>query len=464
MSIDKQKNFNCVAAAEHLHEYLDGELQPDLRAVMEQHLASCADCSATLAQLRQIETAHQQLDARLELPAEEYWQVLPQRVMEKVKASEKRRLLALPKLPRLKSSAKHAPVSGRAPKQDLLHLTPAVQKFLRGPAKYVLPLAAVAAFCFFMIREFWEKPETSITTVATSEQPAARLEPKETFEKAIPSSPQPAQEKLTEKPIAAAKKLLPAQRKTDLAPDSFLVAAAVQGAGGRQGADLSLYTKVDSPITFSERNLTPPAPSQAGESDIKTEAPLSIPEEKISLPVAQSFVKAKDQPAAPAEEAARQQEVKVLSAADLEKEAQSRDDQARLSRSRAAVSSAEGRVGVSVLGKGAAITQKSSEYDKTQQRAQQTSDLKKREKIWRDFLKSDPDSSYRALAISHLAQTLAAASDSTTKLDQLERNLAYFQDHAATLRPLMGAQQFERELARLQMLVNIRRNAPIKKP
>jgi hypothetical protein len=86
--------------------------------------------------------------------------------------------------------------------------------------------------------------------------------------------------------------------------------------------------------------------------------------------------------------------------------------------------------------------------------------LKKREKIWRDFLKSDPDSSYRVLAVSHLAQTLAAASDSTTKLDQLEKNLAYFQDHATTLRPLMGAQQFERELARLQMLVNRRKASP----
>jgi hypothetical protein len=93
-------------------------------------------------------------------------------------------------------------------------------------------------------------------------------------------------------------------------------------------------------------------------------------------------------------------------------------------------------------------------FAETLQRAQQTTDLKKREKIWRDFLKSDPDSSYRALAVSRLAQTLAAASDSTTKLDQLEKNLAYFQDHAATLRPLMGAPQFERELARLQTLVN----------
>jgi hypothetical protein len=109
------------------------------------------------------------------------------------------------------------------------------------------------------------------------------------------------------------------------------------------------------------------------------------------------------------------------------------------------------------MSKSAAYAPAGAGFAETLQRAQQTTDLKKREKIWRDFLKSDPDSSYRALAISHLAQTLAAASDSTTKLDQLEKNLAYFQEHATTLRPLMGAPQFERELARLQMLMSRRK-------
>ncbi|GEM_PF-6815953 len=458
MSITNQKNFGCVAAAEHLHEYLDGELKSEPRVAMEQHLASCADCAATLAQLRQIETAHRRLDEQIQPPPEAYWQTLAPRVMERVKLSEKRRLLALPKLPRLKSPIKRTSLGESTPTRDLLYLPPAMQKFLRGSGKYVLPLAAVAAFCFFMIRELWEKPETSITTVATSEQPAARLEPEATFEKSLSATPQSAQESLTENPVAAAKKPLPAQRETGSVQDSFLVAAAVQGAEGKQGAGLSLYAKADSPITFSERNLAARAPSQAGEIDKKTEAPLSLPEEKISQPVAQSFVKAKDQPAAPAEEAALQQEVKILSAADRENEAQNRDDQARLSRSRAAVSSAEGRGGVSAFGKRAAMTQKSSEYDEAQQRAQQTSDLKKREKIWRDFLKSDPDSSYRVLAVSHLAQTLAAASDSTTRVEQLEKNLAFFRENAVMLRTEMGGEAYDRTLARLQSLLNFRKS------
>jgi hypothetical protein len=458
MSINNQKNFDCVAAAERMHEFFDGELQSELRAAMEQHLASCADCAATLAQLRQIEAAHRRLDEQILPPPEAYWQTLPSRVMERVKLSEKRRLLALPKLPRLKSPIKPTPLAEPTTKRDLLYLSPALQKFLRGSGKYVLPLAAVAAFCFFMIRELWEKPETSITTVATSEQRSARLEPKETLKKAIPSTPQPAQEKLAEKTEVAAKKLHPTPRKIGLAQDTFLVAAAVQGAGGRQGADLSLYTKVDSPITFSERNLAPPAPSQAAERDMKAEALLSSAEEKPSQPVAQSFVKAKDQAAAPAEEAALQQEVKILSAADLEKEAQGRNDQARPSRSRAVVSSAEGRGGVSALGKRAVMTQKSSEYDEAQQRAQQTPDLKKREKIWRDFLKSNPDSSQRGMAMAELARTLAAASDSTTRVEQLEKNLTFFRENAVMLRAGMGGEAYDHTLARLQSLLNFRKS------
>lgn len=440
-----------------MHEFLDGELQSDLRATMEAHLASCADCAVTLAQLRQIETAHQQLDEQIQPPPEAYWQALPSRVMERVKLSDKRRLLALPKLPRLKSPNKRTPLAEPTREHDLLYLSPAMQKFLHGSGKYVLPLAAVAAFCFFMIRELWEKPETSIMAVATSEQPAARLEPKEAFEKAMPSTPQPAQETLAEKPEVAAKKLHRTQRETGLAQDSFLVAAAAQGAEGRQGAGLSFYIKIDSPITFSERNLAVRAPSQTGEVGTKAEAPVSISAEKPSQPVPESFVKAKDQPAAPAEETALRQEVKILSAADRENEAQGRDDQRRLSHSRAAVSSAEDRSGVSTPGKRAAMTQKSSAYAEAQQRAQQTSDLKKREKIWRDFLESDPDSSWRAMAIFELARTLAAASDSTTKPAQLEKTIAFYHEHAATLRAQMGAAEYDRQFARLQMLLNFRK-------
>jgi anti-sigma factor RsiW len=453
MSIDKQKNFNCVAAAEHLHEYLDGELQPDLRAAMEQHLVSCADCSATLAQLRQIETAHQQLDARLESPAEEYWQALPQRVMDKVKASEKRRLLALPKLPRLKSPVKRAPVNEPALKPDLLYLTPALQKFLRGPAKYVLPLAAVAAFCFFMIGELREKPAASIMTASAPEQPKAEAQSareESLLEKSNVSEPAPMAEAPTQKSVLGPRTALKrADEKIVLSRDTLL-ASANQVAGAGQDLDVSAPAggafKADAPKPISLSEAQP----QAAEADIVS------PE----LRQAQTFVatgsKAKDQPAAPLEKEVRYR------AENLKTEtAKTADDQlAQAAESRAKKISTAGRMGVSSSAAMRTVENiNESRYHQTLQSAQQTTDLKKREKIWRDFLKSNPDSSLRAIATVDLARTLAAASDSTTKPEQLEKTLAFFRDNAAVLRPQMGAQEFDREVARLRMLLNFRRPA-----
>jgi hypothetical protein len=175
-----------------------------------------------------------------------------------------------------------------------------------------------------------------------------------------------------------------------------------------------------------------------------------------------SSEEAKDQPAVAVEQAnlsVDKQEVEKRAEAVSAEESRVRDDEsrARSAQHYSRQPSTSGRVGISTLQKSVASDPARSGFAETLQRAQQTTDLKKREKIWRDFLKSDPDSSYRALAVSHLAQTLAAASDSTTKLDQLEKHAEYFRENATILRPLMGAQQFERELARLQTLVNRRK-------
>jgi hypothetical protein len=466
MSINNQKNFDCVAAAERLHEFLDGELEFDLRLAMERHLASCADCAKTFAQLRQIENAHRQLDAQLEPPAEDYWQVLPQRVMERVKASERRRLLALPKLPRFKSAVQRAPAVEKPPTSDLLHLSPAVQKFLRGPARYVLPLAAVATFCFFMIRELREKPAATVmmeSPTMTAEREAAPE----------PSTPATIDEAPAKKSATAPSELLATAQEAKMSrKDMPLESAGQAGAGGERGPELVVGRS-------SGVAAQPMISTKAGESlsGFAATAPSAAKMERDSLPVLTmreikpasqlivSSEKAKEQPAAN-EQAALAVVTPAADKPEAEKRAESAgaEEERAFDAARARSSprdsrqpAAAGRVGISTMSKSAAYAPAGAGFAETLQRAQQTTDLKKREKIWRDFLKSDPDSSYRALAISHLAQTLAAASDSTTKLDQLEKNLAYFQEHATTLRPLMGAPQFERELARLQMLMSRRK-------
>jgi len=440
--IDEQKNFDCVAAAEHLHEYLDGELKPELRAAMEQHLASCADCAATLAQLRQIEMAHQQLDARLESPSAEYWQTLPLRVMEKVKASEKRRLLALPKLPRLKSPIKRAEP---APKQDLLYLTPAVQKFLRGSAKYILPLAAVAAFCFFMIGELRDKSEAPIMTASAPEQPQAEMQsaPEESL-LGKANVAEPARIAEAPKPALGTGKVLQRSDKKVISPQDALLPSANQAAGaGGVATTAGGERKADE----SKPAVLAAAQPEAAELDIVA------PELKQAQSLAATAAKAKDQPAAPLEK-----EVSYRAEGLKTEAAKITDDQlAQSAESRAKKVSTAGRMGVSSSAMRTTGNIDESRYHQTLQRAQQTTDLKRREKIWRDFLKSNPDSSLRAMATVDLARTLAA-SDSTTKPDQLEKNVAFYREHAATLRSQMGTAEYDREFARLQMLLNFRKS------
>jgi len=441
----KQKNFDCAAATEQLHEYLDGELKPDLHAAMALHLASCADCAATLAQLRQIETAHQQLDARLELPAEEYWQMLPQRVMEKVKASEKRRLLALPKLPRLKSPVKRAEPT---PKQDLLYLTPAVQKFLRGPAKYILPLAAVAAFCFFMIGELRKKPEASIMTASAPErmktEPQAARE-KSFLEKINVTEPAPIAEAPTPKtalsPRTASQRV---DEKIVLSRDTLLASVNQAAGAGGVAASVGAELRANEPKPISLAEAQP----QVAEADV------AAPELKSTQSFVATSSKAKDQPAAPLPKDEPRSRIEAPADVKVGAEVKISDDRLMLlTEEREKKVSTAGRMGVSST----AMRSAPNLYNETQQRAQQASDLKKREKIWRDFLKSNPDSSSRALATADLARTLAAASDSTTKPEQLEKNLAFYREHAATLCAQIGSAEYDRELARLQMLLNFRK-------
>jgi hypothetical protein len=47
-------SIDCATARQHLSAYHDGELSPDLRAAMAQHLESCRECTRTLAEFREL--------------------------------------------------------------------------------------------------------------------------------------------------------------------------------------------------------------------------------------------------------------------------------------------------------------------------------------------------------------------------------------------------------------------------
>jgi hypothetical protein len=56
---------------DRLSEYVDGELAAGERAALEAHLATCADCRATLEQLRRVVTRAQSLEDRA--PSADLW-------------------------------------------------------------------------------------------------------------------------------------------------------------------------------------------------------------------------------------------------------------------------------------------------------------------------------------------------------------------------------------------------------
>jgi anti-sigma factor RsiW len=63
---------------DRLSEYLDGELEDAERMALEAHLATCADCTAVLADLRRVVARAQALDDRP--PARDLWSGIAERI------------------------------------------------------------------------------------------------------------------------------------------------------------------------------------------------------------------------------------------------------------------------------------------------------------------------------------------------------------------------------------------------
>ena len=63
---------------DRLSEYLDGELDDAERRALEAHLATCADCTAVLADLRRVVARAQALDDRP--PARDLWNGIAERI------------------------------------------------------------------------------------------------------------------------------------------------------------------------------------------------------------------------------------------------------------------------------------------------------------------------------------------------------------------------------------------------
>jgi hypothetical protein len=479
----KNQKFDCAFAAEHIHEFLDGELQADLTAAMESHLNECADCAKVFQQLRQIEQAHQQLDAKLAPPPEDYWQTLPQRVIERVEMAERRqlhlkRIFTLPRRSHSPSTVGDA-LPDKIDQTGMLYLPPRVRALINGPGKYALALAAVVTFCFFMIRELREKP-------------AAWIAPKQVIERETPPT-KPQHDIATEdfRPLAAPQVAkAPVEQQSTPAkeeqPSSEIVSrnrllANVEGKPEIAVAQQETVNQGASRITIIESKKSKlfaesPAPGVAHATDVNLGQPPSPTELQQTKTLSEAAVTAESQPSdknvTPSAGLLQQgqitesaKEATALSSSSSGKGVAATTESTRQSvlRVSALPDDKKRRLATMAMQKAGASSE-ATRFSEILVKAQQTASLSEREKVWRDFLATEPDSAYRALAISHLAQTLAAATDSSSTRAELEQNFAFFRENSATLRSLMGAHEYERELTRLLSLLKWRQSSAGEKP
>ena len=57
-------SIECQELVEHITDYLEGSLQPELKARIDHHLAGCKDCTEFLRQMRQTVAAARGAEVR----------------------------------------------------------------------------------------------------------------------------------------------------------------------------------------------------------------------------------------------------------------------------------------------------------------------------------------------------------------------------------------------------------------
>jgi len=92
--------MNCEQAQPLLDAYLDGELEPEKKAQVEQHIAGCAECAAALARLRRLQELFIAKAPHYPAPPE-----LRNKILAGLEAEKRRRFMALARLPWLCAGA-----------------------------------------------------------------------------------------------------------------------------------------------------------------------------------------------------------------------------------------------------------------------------------------------------------------------------------------------------------------------
>ncbi len=396
-------SINCATASDWLHLLLDEELSEPRHKLLSAHLESCEKCRAAWHELKLIERAHARLDLRLTEPPPDYFAQLPKRI-----------------LARLDAEKATAPVILEMPdkKQRVLWL----QKFAAGKGKYAIALAAVAALIFF-----WTFGKNNPSSLATSEQREPPVLASDTiaFAAAEPSAASE-REHIPPKDSARRSELdmpFAAMSPAAATPDEKRFVDAAKAREGHLGAQTQKTAESGGQIRQPEMENEGKFADSALLSDAAGQAALTTES------LAQSSL---------AKTGELAQNVEPQASKEL----------LNLQRSVSPSPPLEARQFPKAQGESGSVR-----FSQALQRAQAVPNAELRQKIWRDFLATNPDTAYYFLAIGNLARSLSAAADSGSSRAQIDQALQFYEQMEAILAPQLGVESVQFERTRLAGLL-----------
>lgn len=395
--------LSCTTAAEWIHLQLDHALAPEQNEKLNAHLLTCEPCRALQHELQQLETAHAELAAQTLAPPENYFGDLPERVLARIVAEEQPE----PAVER---------VIARKPRTFNLW------DFVWGRGRFALAFAAMLALVFVVTQQLRES-EAPRTLRMQSVPPTP---PEESELSSTPQEPSRAQTGRASNPAT-----LPPPRlvQTDEAKSESAVS--------------NLNKEERTPAAFPE------AERAAQEQNISTIAADNFEPRALALP-RDTLVSALQAAAPPQHASEFEAETQALMRqAEEPRSFQEQATDKRLSMRR--VSSASDR--------SAAKPQSPNDgFAETLAEAARMENEAERLNIWQRYLGFDRnDSASYNPKVENVARLLAAQADSNTALTRLQQTVIFYQ----TMRPILvtrwGAENFAREKARVEGLLNWKR-------
>lgn len=389
MNKKPQNHVTCGAALEWIHLLLDKELPPAEHQKLLAHLQSCSNCNTAYRQLGMIESAHLELDRTLETVPGGYFEELPERVLARLAQKEER-------APR--------PFSLPKPKLPEWRMPGWLRPVMWGRGKYALAATAAVVLLTVMVTRQLRR-DVSSEAMQPQALPRIVLSP---AEEPAAAPPAPTQQQPETRAVAlpappAAEAL---QKQITRADDEAL--KAVQG--------------YDQPAQAA----MPPVQETKGE--LMSEA-------------LKDTGTAPDHPFFESDKLAKESALSQQSAAGAAAKS-------------ATESYTPGRRAHMAMKTGAAPPEtENSRFAQANTQVQNAVSEQNRRHLWREFLKSNPDSAQYLFALAQIGRSFAAEIDSNSSTALLREALQFYDSEENALIANWGREFFVRERTRVADLL-----------